>query len=435
VNLVSADTWSSSGCYSSINVATSKGTYTYQSSGYCQTQCAGYRIAALKNGNECYCGNTDPSGSTSNSCNVKCDGYPDEMCGGSSSYTVFVNADVDSSNDSSSSSSSSSTSTTSSKTSSSSTSTSSTSSSTSTSSTSSSSSTDQPSTTTIDETTTEEESQSTTTSSSSSTSSPSTTSTSSTSSRSPSTTTIVSSTVISGSPSVIYRTVIATPSTSSLPSSTSSSADNTSSPSPTTSSTPTKNKSVSGGTIAGAVVGSVVGAALIAGLILFFCWYRRRKNEDDEDFDDQFTLSGPKTDMTQPNGPTSGLFDSNPFLLAGGYNNFDTSQQQQQQGHTPGHSQSLSTPSAAGVVGAHKYNSSSGTSGDGTHSFGSHTDNDYVIYGTNEYNSPHQPSGHSNGGSMLLDSPNPEYGRRKLSNGSLPDMIARQPGSLKVVNN
>ena len=36
---------------------------------------------------------------------------------------------------------------------------------------------------------------------------------------------------------------------------------------------------------------------------------------------------------------------------------------------------------------------------------------------------------------LNVDSPNPEYGRRKLSNGSLPDMIARNPGSLKVVNN
>ena len=36
---------------------------------------------------------------------------------------------------------------------------------------------------------------------------------------------------------------------------------------------------------------------------------------------------------------------------------------------------------------------------------------------------------------LHTDSPNPEFGRRRLSNGSLPDMIARNPGSLKVVNN
>lgn len=43
-----------------------------------------------------------------------------------------------------------------------------------------------------------------------------------------------------------------------------------------------------------------------------------------------------------------------------------------------------------------------------------------------------QPANNQNGPNDRA--PTPEFGRRKLSNGSLPDMIARQPGSLKVVN-
>ena len=72
---VYADSWSKLGCYSSISVAESKGSYMYQSSGYCEQQCAGYRVAALKNGNECYCGDVDPT-SQSNGCNIKCSGWP-----------------------------------------------------------------------------------------------------------------------------------------------------------------------------------------------------------------------------------------------------------------------------------------------------------------------------------------------------------------------
>lgn len=145
---VYADSWSKLGCYSSISVAESKGSYMYQSSGYCEQQCAGYRVAALKNGNECYCGDVDPT-SQSNGCNIKCSGWPLDTCGGSSAYMVYINADADSQAQSSS---TSSTSTSSTSSTSSSKSTSSSSSSTSSSST----STEQPSTTTIQATTTEQ---------------------------------------------------------------------------------------------------------------------------------------------------------------------------------------------------------------------------------------------------------------------------------------
>ena len=91
-----------------------KGSYMYQSSGYCEQQCAGYRVAALKNGNECYCGDVDPT-SQSNGCNIKCSGWPLDTCGGSSAYMVYINADADSQAQSSSTSSTSTSSTSSSK--------------------------------------------------------------------------------------------------------------------------------------------------------------------------------------------------------------------------------------------------------------------------------------------------------------------------------
>ena len=224
-------------------------------------------------------------------------------------------------------------------------------------------------------------SETTSSSTSSSSSSSSSSSTTSVSKAPPSTTTIISSTVISGTPSVIYKTVIATPSTTSLASSTSSTssisnADATLSASASATAEPQHKSSVSGGTIAGAVVGSVCGVAAIAGLIFLFCWYRRRK-QDQDDFDDQFTLSGPKADMTQTTGGGGiPILDSNPFLLAGGYNNFDTSQQQTPRQPSGRGSDALAVGAGAGSLsGYHKYNSSSGTSGDGNHSFGSQLHN------------------------------------------------------------
>lgn len=224
---VYADSWSKLGCYSSISVAESKGSYMYQSSGYCEQQCAGYRVAALKNGNECYCGDVDPT-SQSNGCNIKCSGWPLDTCGGSSAYMVYINADADSQAQSSSTSSTSTSSTSSSK------STSSSSSSTSSSST----STEQPSTTTIQATTTEQ-----TTAEPESTEQPETTEKQETTSSSrtttqPRTTTVVSTSVQNGTPSVVYKTIVATPSSnpSTSFSSSSSSSSSTTPPSTSTSS-------------------------------------------------------------------------------------------------------------------------------------------------------------------------------------------------------
>ena len=174
------------------------------------------------------------------------------------------------------------------------------------------------------------------------------------------------------------------------------------------------------------------------------------------------------SEVDSPTPPPTTL-DPNPFLLASGYNFFDTSQQQQN-GNGPGRSPSLQhTPtqynnnqfhgsshggsgtSATGMFGHQQQSSSSGTSGGGDHSLGSKDDYAFYDYNSGGDGSPQHNNGlsPSNGQQQQQqqqqtshqfqflngNSPEPEYGRRKLSNGSLPDMIAREPGSLKVVNN
>ncbi|CCC70282.1 hypothetical protein NCAS_0E02120 [Naumovozyma castellii] len=67
--------------------------YAYQASSYCHDKCLakGSSYFALFNHGDCYCGNSNPtnSESTSSSCNTYCYGYDQEMCGGTSSYSVY----------------------------------------------------------------------------------------------------------------------------------------------------------------------------------------------------------------------------------------------------------------------------------------------------------------------------------------------------------
>lgn len=147
-------------------------------------------------------------------------------------------------------------------------------------------------------------------------------------------------------------------------------------------------------------------------------WWRRKRS-DDEDYDDEFTLSGPeKTGFPAPLPPPQ--LTANPFLIAGGYN-FDVDQNGHANGSpnstSMGHSREASQAAAGFGHGYHNLNE--GHSG-GEHSFNSDSNNN----NTNDFTFLDPPA----------DSP-PELGRRRLSVGSLPDIIARQPGSLKVVNN
>ncbi|KXG46129.1 Carbohydrate-binding WSC, subgroup [Penicillium griseofulvum] len=93
----------SKGCYSEVESFKSQGPYTFQSPGYCQSECARkeFKIAALSRGNVCYCGDKVPSDSAKvadDKCDMTCPGWPDETCGGKETYNVFeANEDLKSS--------------------------------------------------------------------------------------------------------------------------------------------------------------------------------------------------------------------------------------------------------------------------------------------------------------------------------------------------
>ena len=161
-----------------------------------------------------------------------------------------------------------------------------------------------------------------------------------------------------------------------------------------------KSSGISGGAIAGAVVGLVVGALLIAGACLGFFLWRRRKDDDDLDFEDQFTLSGPEKPVDPPAPSTP-----NPFLVAGGFNFADSGTNNHGVANTTNLLELLKNHLRATLhgfilVGEHLFT----------------LDGDYHAYEDRQLRPPPEPV-------------------RKLSIGLLPEMVARQPGSLKVVNN
>ncbi|EEA24014.1 WSC domain protein [Talaromyces marneffei ATCC 18224] len=81
-------------CYSSLpSNFVDNGTWTYQSSGYCQQRCVpmGYSVMAMTNGNDCWCGNELPANSTkTDSCTESCDGWQNDACGGKNAYDVYL---------------------------------------------------------------------------------------------------------------------------------------------------------------------------------------------------------------------------------------------------------------------------------------------------------------------------------------------------------
>lgn len=87
-------------CYSSLPFSFYKdNTNEYQSSSLCYSTCngKGYSYFALFNHNTCYCGNTSPAGlSISTSCDTYCYGYDQEMCGGTSAYSIYSVDDTES---------------------------------------------------------------------------------------------------------------------------------------------------------------------------------------------------------------------------------------------------------------------------------------------------------------------------------------------------
>ena len=81
-------------CYSAIpSDFTNRGAYTFQTGGYCQTQCAGFSVMATTDGSTCLCGNelpTDDEKTSSSNCQSACQGYDQEKCGGTGFYQLYL---------------------------------------------------------------------------------------------------------------------------------------------------------------------------------------------------------------------------------------------------------------------------------------------------------------------------------------------------------
>ncbi|KAJ5570515.1 uncharacterized protein N7459_009945 [Penicillium hispanicum] len=83
------------GCYNSADGLTNQTSYTFQSSGWCFQRCKGTNAAtfALTGGSDCLCGSELPPSSakvSSDKCDRKCDGWPDDKCGGVGFYSVYT---------------------------------------------------------------------------------------------------------------------------------------------------------------------------------------------------------------------------------------------------------------------------------------------------------------------------------------------------------
>jgi len=75
----------SEGCFSSSGDFVDQGSYTYQSSGWCQKQCValGKPVLGLNQGSNCWCGDLLPAADTqvdNSQCNTPCQGYAQEDC-------------------------------------------------------------------------------------------------------------------------------------------------------------------------------------------------------------------------------------------------------------------------------------------------------------------------------------------------------------------
>ncbi|KAK4943787.1 Protein SLG1 [Elasticomyces elasticus] len=91
------------GCYSKADPLVEQGSYTFQTSGYCQTQCVALNkaVMAITGGSTCYCGTELPALDLEvdqSKCNSPCNGYDSQTCGGLGYWQVYLTgltADVD----------------------------------------------------------------------------------------------------------------------------------------------------------------------------------------------------------------------------------------------------------------------------------------------------------------------------------------------------
>lgn len=274
LRISNAQSFSHQGCYSESDLENlsldSQGSFTYQTPSYCQGLCSTFDFYALLNGESCYCGSSlsdleSLSEVSQSQCDVNCNGWPSDTCGGSSAMDVYTNDAATAASSSSSSSSS--------RTSTSSTTTSTSTSSSSSTRVSSSSISSVTSNTYISSYT----SSSSTDHSSSIDSSSSSSSTIMTSIRY--TTHIVTASVISASnqiPTTIFVTTTSLVQTVTPQSSLdSASTDNSN-----------KSSSLSDGAIAGIVIGVLFGTLFLVLLIVFLFFYKRSNKNQESDLEE-----------------------------------------------------------------------------------------------------------------------------------------------------
>jgi len=83
------------GCYSKPDPLTALGEYTFQTSGYCQTQCVGLgkTVMGITAGSTCYCGDELPALDvevSESNCDTPCFGYDQENCGGINYWQIYL---------------------------------------------------------------------------------------------------------------------------------------------------------------------------------------------------------------------------------------------------------------------------------------------------------------------------------------------------------
>ncbi|KAI9831171.1 MAG: hypothetical protein M1826_003836 [Phylliscum demangeonii] len=102
------------GCFTSSESFADQGGYIYQSSGNCQKVCVNLNkpVMGMTTGSNCWCGDSLPASASKTDdgqCDVPCQGFGDEKCGGDHTWTVWLtglkpkvaNADATSSSSSS----------------------------------------------------------------------------------------------------------------------------------------------------------------------------------------------------------------------------------------------------------------------------------------------------------------------------------------------
>ncbi|KIX00776.1 uncharacterized protein Z518_09841 [Rhinocladiella mackenziei CBS 650.93] len=83
------------GCYQHPDPLVEQGDYTFQTSGYCQSQCVAMNkaVMAITGGSTCYCGDELPSLDqevSDDKCDSPCNGYDQENCGGLGFWQVYL---------------------------------------------------------------------------------------------------------------------------------------------------------------------------------------------------------------------------------------------------------------------------------------------------------------------------------------------------------